>query len=195
MSLDQWSELDRIEKVSNKHLTVPINTQRLELRPFLDCDREGIVALLTDPRATQFIGGPLSAHDAAKLFTRMAEAFRKRGWGTLAVVPTGQGQCIGYCGVRPLVQTTDVEIAFALHPSCWNMGYATEAARACMDCAFLTLDLGSIVATVYPENTASCHVLTKLGLAPRGRVFGNWPHDYALLFRVERKAWDAARVR
>lgn len=193
MSLDERSELDRIEKASNRQLPVPITTPRLELRPFVDSDAEGIVSVLTNPQATRFIGGPLSAQDAAKSFTRMAEAFRERGWGTLAVVPTGRACCIGYCGVRPLVQTTDVEIAFALDPGCWNMGYATEAARACIDSAFLTLGLGSIVGTVYPENAASCRVLEKLGLTPRGRVFGNWPNNYALLFRVERAKWDADR--
>lgn len=193
MSLDERSELDRIERASNRQLSVPITTPRLELRPFVDSDVEGIVRLLTNPQATQFIGGPLSAQDAAKSFTRMAQAFRERGWGTLAVVPTGGACCIGYCGVRPLVQTTDVEIAFALDPGCWNMGYATEAASACIDSAFLTLGLGSIVGTVYPENAASCRVLAKLGLTPRGRVFGNWPNNYALLFRVERTTWDAGR--
>jgi len=194
MSPDEPSELDRIDKACHWQLPVPITTPRLQLRPFLDSDADSIVGLLTDPQATQFIGGPLSALDAGKSFKRMAEAFRKRGWGTLAVVPNGHPSCIGYCGVRPLAQTTDVEIAFALDPACWNKGYATEAARACIDSAFLALDLGSIVGTVYPQNTASCRVLSKLGLTQRGRVFGNWPHSHALLFRIERQTWEAGRV-
>jgi ribosomal-protein-alanine N-acetyltransferase len=188
------SELERITLSGKRHLPVPISTPRLELRPFVDSDADSIVRLLTNPLATQFIGGALSADAAAKVATRMGEVFRSRGWGTLAVVPKDRSTCVGYCGVRPLAQTTDVEIAFALDPSCWNLGYATEAARASIDAAFVSLGLGSIVGTVYPDNTASCRVLTKLGLIPSGRVFGIWPREYALLFRIDRRAWEAGRT-
>jgi RimJ/RimL family protein N-acetyltransferase len=187
------SELERITLSGKRQLPVPINTPRLELRPFVDSDVDSIVRLLTNPLATQFIGGALSADAAAKVAMRMGEIFRSRGWGTLAVVPKDRSTCVGYCGVRPLAQTTDVEIAFALEPSCWNLGYATEAARASIDAAFVSLDLGSIVGTVYPDNTASCRVLTKLGLVPSGRVFGIWPREYALLYRIDRSSWEAGR--
>ncbi len=185
------SELERLTRSSKLFLPVPIVTPRLELRAFGDSDVNSIVELLTDSVATQFIGGTLSADAAARVAYRMSEAFRIRGWGTLAVVPKDRSACVGYCGVRPLSQTREVEIAFALHPTCWNRGYATEAARACIDASFAALGLRSIVATVYPDNTASCRVLTKLGLIPDGRVFGIWPREHALLYRINRKDWEA----
>lgn len=188
------SELERLTHSGKRHLPVPISTARLELRPFVDSDTDSIVRLLTNPVATQFIGGALTADTAANVCMRMGETFRARGWGTLAVVPKDRSTCIGYCGVRPLAQTTDVEIAFALDPSCWKLGYATEAARASIDAAFVALGFGSIVATVYPDNTASCRVLTKLGLTPCGRVFGIWPREHALLFRIDRSTWEAGRT-
>jgi [ribosomal protein S5]-alanine N-acetyltransferase len=188
------SELERLTRSSKPQLPVPIITPRLELRAFVDSDADSIVRLLTNTVATQFIGGALSAEAAAKVAMRMVEAFRTRGWGTLAVVPKDRSTCVGYCGVRPLAQTTDVEIAFALDPNCWNLGYATEAARACIDTSFEALGLKSIVATVYPDNSASCRVLAKLGLSPFGRVFGIWPREYALLFRIDRSTWEAGRA-
>jgi len=188
------SELERITRSGQVQLPVPIITPRLELRAFVDSDVDSIVRLLTNPVATQFIGGTLTADGAAKVASRMGDAFRARGWGTLAVVPKDRSTCVGYCGVRPLAQTTDVEIAFALDPNCWNLGYATEAARACIDASFVALGLGSIVATVYPDNAASCRVLTKLGLVPSGRVFGMWPREHALLFRIDRSTWEAGRA-
>jgi ribosomal-protein-alanine N-acetyltransferase len=189
------SELERIARASKTSLPVPIVTPRLELRPFVDSDADSIIRLLSNSVATQFIGGNVSAEGSAKLVSRMGEAFRTRGWGTLAVVPKDRSACVGYCGVRPLALTTDVEIAFALDPSCWNLGYATEAARACIDANFKTLGFGSIVATVYPDNVASCRVLTKLGLVTVGKVFAIWPREYALLFRIDRNAWDSRRAR
>jgi len=186
-------ELERLARANKASLPVPIVTPRLELRPFVDSDADSIIRLLSNSVATQFIGGNVSAEASAKIVSRMGEAFRTRGWGTLAVVPKDRPTCIGYCGVRPLALTADVEIAFALDPSYWNRGYGTEAARACIDASFTTLGLGSIVATVYPDNAASCRVLTKLGLAPDGRVFGIWPREYALLFRIDRRAWEISR--
>jgi ribosomal-protein-alanine N-acetyltransferase len=193
MSLYGSSELDNFIKAPDeRRLPVPIWTERLELRPFNMSDTESIARLLGNPLVTQFTGGALSPEDAAKAVARMTDAFLTRGWGTLAVVPKGEEACVGYCGVRPLACTPDVEIAFALDPSCWNRGYATEAARACIGTAFEYLDFGSIVATVYPDNTASRRVLTKLGLTQRSHVFGHWPRHHALLFRIERATWQAS---
>jgi ribosomal-protein-alanine N-acetyltransferase len=188
-SSDLKSPLDRLIGSERKCLPVPILTPRLELRPFCEYDIPSISRILCDPLITQFIGGPVSGSDAAKAVLKMRDAFQSRGWGTLAVVPLGQAECAGYCGVRPLTQTSDVEIAFALDSKCWNRGYATEAARACIDASFRALDIDSIVATVYPENEASCKVLKKLGLTIFSRVFGNWPRESALLFRIERDTW------
>ena len=91
----------------------------------------------------------------------MRDAHATRGWGTLAVVLRGEQACIGYCGVRPLPHTTEVEVAFALQRHCWNKGYATEAATASIDAAFEGLGINAIVATVYPDNKASLKVLEK----------------------------------
>ncbi|MGH8134574.1 MAG: GNAT family N-acetyltransferase, partial [Steroidobacteraceae bacterium] len=167
-------------------------TPRLELRPFRESDIGAITELLADPGATRFIGDVKSPAAAAESVRLMADAFADRGWGTLAVVPRGQIDCVGYCGVRPLAHTPEVEIAFALRQSCWNLGFATEAAAASIDAAFKTLGIQSIVATVYPENTRSLRVLAKLGLKHESRVFGHWPMRIALLFRIKRTEWRGA---
>jgi RimJ/RimL family protein N-acetyltransferase len=182
--------------VKPKHaLAVPIVTARLELRPFRETDNHSIAQLLADPEATKYIGDVRSREVAAESVRIMRDAFTARGWGTLAVVSRGGGACLGYCGVRPLAHTPEVEIAFALKRECWNLGYATEAAAASMDAAFSTLGLGSIVATVYPENRASLRVLAKLGMTPESEVFGHWPMNTALLFRISQDQWFNARRR
>jgi [ribosomal protein S5]-alanine N-acetyltransferase len=172
-------------------IPVPIVTARLELRPFRESDVDGIARLLADHEATKFIGSVKSRDAAADSVRVMRDAFTARGWGTLAVVPRGKQGCVGYCGVRPLPHTAEVEVAFALQQSCWNLGYATEAATASIDTAFNYLGIKSIVATVYPENKASLRVLAKLGMTFEAEVFGHWPMTTALLFRIGREAWHA----
>ena len=174
-------------------IQVPILTPRLELRPFKTSDVDGIAELLADPEATKFIGNVKSPREAAESVFVMRDAFATRGFGTLAVLPRGEQSCVGYCGVRPLPHTAEIEIAFALQQRCWNQGYATEAAEAAIDAAFKSLHIKSIVATVYPENKPSLRVLEKLGMTLECEVFGYWPMTIALLFRLEAERWRKLR--
>jgi len=174
-------------------IRVPILTPRLELRPFNESDIEGIASLLADREATRFIGGVKSREVAADSVRSMRDAFAARGWGTLAVVQRGEERCVGYCGVRPLPHTAEIEIAFALQQRCWNRGFATEAASASIDAAFTSLQIRSIVATVYPDNKPSLRVLEKLGMKLESEVFGHWPMTTALLFRIQAEKWVQQR--
>jgi len=186
------SAIDLIRNPSGEtRVCVPIRTQRLLLRPFEPGDVPSITEMLGDPETTRWIGGVKSATDAAASVMRMKENFKARGWGTLAVVPqeTSPSPCVGYCGVRPLTHTQEVELAFGLSKGYWQRGYATEAARACIDATFRALPLDSIVATVYPDNSRSIAVLKKLGMREESRVFGVWPEPLALLFRLTRSDW------
>jgi RimJ/RimL family protein N-acetyltransferase len=170
-----------------------LRTARLLLRPFAVEDGVGLARVLSDNEAAQFIGGAKSEEEARKSAIRMRDAFVHRGWGTLAVIPIEGGTCIGYCGVRPLACTADVELAFALDRAFWRQGYATEAATAVMDAAFKFLPFTSIVGTVYPDNAASLRVLEKLGLKFEMTVFGFWPQEEALLYRIAKTDWQKIR--
>jgi len=170
-------------------LPVPVVTQRLTLRTFQEDDADSFSELMSDADATKYIGGTKSRSAAADSVRYMRDAFISRGWGTLAVALSDSRECIGYCGVRPLLNTPDVELAFALKRSVWNRGYATEAAEASLDVAFKYLSVDRVVATVYPENLASIRVLTKLGMLRQGPIFGAWPNNTALIYSLGRTAW------
>lgn len=167
-------------------IPVPFVTERLELRPFQEEDVERFAALMADDEATMFIGGPKSPAAAADSVRYMRDAFAARGWGTLAVVQRNDKACIGYCGVRPLLNTPNVELAFALERRSWGRGYATEASKASLDLAFRNLAIDSVFATVYPDNHASIKVLTKVGMLFQRTIFGAWPRSSALLYKIER---------
>jgi ribosomal-protein-alanine N-acetyltransferase len=163
-----------------------LRTERLLLRAFAAEDAESLSRVLSDGETAKFIGGAKSHDEARDSAIRMRDAFVQRGWGTLAVVMSDTEKCIGYCGVRPLSCTPDVELAFALERSYWRRGYATEAAAAALDAAFQFLPFESVVGTVYPDNAASQRVLDKLGFTFERKVFGFWPRDEAWLYRITR---------
>ena len=178
-----------LEGGPKRQIPVPILTSRLELRPFSETDTDGIAHLLADSETTRFIGNVKSREAAAESVRAMRDAYATRGWGTLAVIPRGTQECVGYCGVRPLPHTAEIEVAFALQRRCWNLGYATEAAAVSIDAAFEYLRVESLVATVYPDNKASLRVLGKLGMTLESHVFGHWPMTTALLFRITEEKW------
>jgi ribosomal-protein-alanine N-acetyltransferase len=76
----------------------------------------------------------------------------------------------------------EVEVGYSFHPAYWGRGLATEIATACVQLAFVTLHLPSVVALTLPTNLASQRVLSKAGLSFEREVI----HDGLLhvLFRT-----------
>jgi len=58
----------------------------------------------------------------------------------------------------------EFDIGFRFFKKYWNKGYATESARACLDLGFEKFGMKTIIGRARKENTASIHVLEKLGL-------------------------------
>jgi len=57
-----------------------------------------------------------------------------------------------------------VDIGYRLIMRYRGLGYTTEAARACMDYGFHTLNLEQIIGTAMKNNTPSINVFKKLGM-------------------------------
>jgi [ribosomal protein S5]-alanine N-acetyltransferase len=91
------------------------------------------------------------------------EVLERRGFSFLAVVERDGGALVGDAGLYPLGD--DVELGYTLARQAWGRGYATELGRSLLTYAFEVLDAERVVAQVEPANTASRHVLEKLGMA------------------------------
>jgi RimJ/RimL family protein N-acetyltransferase len=62
------------------------------------------------------------------------------------------------------------EIGYVIHPDWWGRGIATEAAELLLELGFQKLGLHRIEATTRPDNTASWHVLEKIGMRREGLI-------------------------
>ena len=125
---------------------------------------------------------------AASFIAASRDEWRDGGCGALAVVPRGPGgksdgkfsgqsdrpsqqPAIGYCGLRLLPdRITAVELLYALAPTHWGRGLATEAAGASLDWGFANLAVREIQAFTRAEHAASRRVLEKLGLRHLGET-------------------------
>lgn len=107
------------------------------------------------------------------------ESFARHGFGFWGVRERDREDLIGFCGLRHVEPTEDVEILYGIEPTLWSRGYATEAARALLAWAFRETGLPRIFAGADPPNRASFRVLQKLGMrfdGTRRTVAGETPY-------------------
>jgi RimJ/RimL family protein N-acetyltransferase len=144
---------------------VLIETERLRLRPMEIGDLDEFVALHADPEVTEFIR-PLDRTAAEERLRRDEVEWRERGHGLLAILDHESGSFLGRCGLKHWPQFGETELGWALRRGTWGHGYATEAARACVEWGFAELDVPYLTAMVNPDNVRSIRVAERLGMAP-----------------------------
>jgi RimJ/RimL family protein N-acetyltransferase len=65
-----------------------------------------------------------------------------------------------------LAQFDETELGWALRREAWGQGYATEAARTCIEWEFSEFDMPYLTAMIGPGNVRSVRVAERLGLTP-----------------------------
>lgn len=142
-----------------------IETERLLLRPLRVEDVDALVALHEDERVNQFVG-TYSRQQALERLELIERQWAERGHGLCAVELKPSGEFIGRCGLKFWEVFEEVELGWTLKAEVWGRGYATEAARACAEWGFTTLDSDYFTAMIRPGNTASVRVAERLGFTP-----------------------------
>lgn len=155
-------------------------------------DVAAIHAVYSDPEVMRHVGhGPVGGlAETEATLAAYIEHQERHGFSFWAVVERQSGALIGDAGLYSAEAAADeIELGYTLGAARWGRGYATEAARACLDVGFRELALDEILAVADPANAASVHVLDKLGMVAAGRrhAYGR-PH---LLYRLRRAAYAA----
>lgn len=143
-----------------------IETERLLLRPLYVSDADDFVALHADPQVNRFVGS-YSRQQARERLTAIERQWAERSHGLCAIELKSNGEFIGRSGLQYWEQFDEVELGWTLRAEHWGHGYATEAAQACLDWGFATLDDDYFTALMRPGNEASVKVAERLGFAPR----------------------------
>lgn len=122
------------------------------------------VALHADERVNRFVGA-YSHQQALDRLATVEQQWAERGHGLCAVELKSTGEFIGRVGLNYWEKFHEVELGWTLKAETWGHGYATEAARACLDWGFATLDEPYFISLIRPGNTASVRVAERLGFA------------------------------
>jgi RimJ/RimL family protein N-acetyltransferase len=142
-------------------------TERLLIRRLTEADFAELRRLHTDAEVMEHIGGVRTPAETEAYLARNLEHWRTRGFG-LSMVHDGEGGPIaGLAMLRSLTvdAAEEVEVGYSLHRQYWGRGLGTEIAAACSAHGYESLGLDSLVAVTGPANSASHHVLRKIGMA------------------------------
>lgn len=146
-----------------------VETERLLLRPFVDDDFVTYERIRANPEVARYLPGGIEAVKSAPERARQtmqtfARHWQERGFGPWAVIDKQTRVLIGHCGLRYLPEFDAVELLYALDPSAWGKGLATEAAHAALDYGRTELGLPRIIALALPDNRASLRVMERVGM-------------------------------
>jgi ribosomal-protein-alanine N-acetyltransferase len=164
-------------------------TARMRAEPIGPQHRDGLVALLGDPRVGQTLAGVRTPAEVDDQIARMAAFHAEHGYGWYAWLERDSGALVARGGLQParIDGTDEIEVGWAVVPERWGQGLATELGAACVEVAFGPLALDSVVAFTLPGNAGSRRVMEKLGMTYETttdyKTYG--PH---VVYRLNREA-------
>ncbi len=152
----------------NPYLLTGIESERLLFRNVEPSDFNACLPFFQHPLSHQFweTGGKDPVTLCTEWFDKQQWRYANNKGGALALVDKVTGAFVGWCGL--LIQEVDglqeVEVGYSIIPEYWGNGYATEAARKCLDEAFGRQLARSVISIIQINNIPSQRVAEKNGM-------------------------------
>ena len=147
-------------------MNVIIETDRLLLRRFTLEDAPLLYDLNLDPEVIRYTLDPLKDIDHARqvLAEVILPQYDLYNHGRWAVHTRTGIEFIGWCGLKARPERNEIDLGYRFFKTTWGRGFATEAAKACIQYGFEKLNLDRIIGRAMPQNIASLKVLEKCGM-------------------------------
>lgn len=128
-------------------------------------DLDQMAALLGDPDGMSFYPAPKTRQQSADWIDRNQQRYRDDGHG-LWVIETHDREFVGDCGItwQSANRAPVLEVGYHVRSSLQRKGYATEAARACVELFRREFAPAVLTAIIHPDNIASRAVAESLGM-------------------------------
>lgn len=149
-----------------------LTSKRLCFRTWSNDDLDLALGLWGDFKVTKLFDGrgPLSREQVKHRLNQEITTQSKHGVQYWPVFLIESVDHVGCAGLRPYDASRNIlEIGFHIRSNYWQKGYASEAAYAVMDYAFVSLKVAGLFAGHNPKNLISRDLLKKLGF--------NYTHD------------------
>ena len=146
-----------------------LETQRLVLREMTQRDLPALRRILQDDETMAAYNGAFDEAETQAWLDRQLARYAQYGFGLWAVVLKQTGEMIGQCGLtmQPWRSDEVLEVGYLFNRAFWHHGYATEAARGCMEYAFNRLGAKEICSIIRETNQPSRRVAERNGMVLR----------------------------
>ncbi len=165
-----------------------IKTKRLLLRVPRESDLDFFIRLYGNRDVMKYIppkGEPANKQEAEERLKKLIRHWDTHGYGMFLLEWIKTGEAAGYCGLRYLEETDDIELGYIINQPFWRKGIASEAAIECMNYAWDTLKANNLVSVTNPTNKASQNILKKLGFSRHKNLDGMYYGMKHCFFRKE----------
>ena len=147
-------------------------TARLVLRTIDEGDAALQHRLLNTPAVMARLGGVKELHEIEAKHAKGMALYAREGFSFLFMIEKATGEMVGHCGIKrvdnPLAPNPgDHEIGWLVREDRGRRGYAEEAMRAVLECAFLRVQAPHVVALTSHANAGSWKLMEKLGMVRR----------------------------
>ena len=146
--------------------SVELDTSRLRLRPAGEPDVDALHDLWIDRDVRRYLWDDrmISRAEALAVVQQSQETFERTGFGLWTIRPREEERLLGFCGLREIAATSEIEIVYGLSPRDWGRGFATEAAAAVLRFAREHCGRADVLAKMDAPNLASARVAERLGM-------------------------------
>lgn len=100
---------------------------------------------------------------ARRKTTALIDHWESKRFGLWTVVEKSTGQVIGCVGLQEWKRWPGVELAWVIHRSRWNQGFASEAALAAVEWAWANTNIDHLISIINADDKRSMRVATKVG--------------------------------
>jgi RimJ/RimL family protein N-acetyltransferase len=177
-------------------------TRRLALDPLTSDDLDELAAIFAQRGTWDFeYGRGLMRGETEAFLDRQLKMWDECGFGGCGVRERPQPDLIGVVGLGVPMSLHEllapVTVGWRFSPTKWGKGYATEAAAAVFDQAFMKMGLDRVACVTNAQNLRSIAVAERLGMSVITQA--SVPSDdgtrmaSALLLEIARSDWLALR--
>jgi RimJ/RimL family protein N-acetyltransferase len=143
-------------------------TERLVVREWLDKDKQGFYEMSADADVMKFFPNTLSPHECDKVIQRIISLKEDNEVCFWSCEVKDSRKFIGLAGLHKIDSELPfapcVEIGWRLAKNYWGQGYASEAARGCLEYGFQKRSLKEIVSFAVKTNVNSIKVMERIGM-------------------------------
>lgn len=143
-----------------------IETERLYLRELVPADRDELAKVLCDAESMIYYPAPFTLKRVEQWIEWNIDNYGRYGHGLWAVIRKEDGAFLGDCGVtmQDIEGEMMPEVGYHIIKQYCRQGYASEAAKACMDYVFKASGYKRLVTYTKSDNIPSIGVALKNGM-------------------------------